>query len=151
LAILLALGYVTGDVPPTFFVAALLLGVGILFVTRRVHRRRSREQEAAESGAPRPGTPAHEAVAGLVLTALYLLFVFFSDEAFADVVSAVAAWLESLGLPRKETAEIVETLLWIVIFLFVVSGWIGSWRERRKRQVAERALAYGEDPESRAE
>lgn len=86
-----------------------------------------------------------------MLTALYLLFVFFSDEVFADVVSAVVAWLESLGLPREETAEIVETLLGIVIFLFVVSGWIGSWRERRTRQVAERALAYGEDPESRAE
>lgn len=150
LAILLALGYVTGDVPPAVFVAALLLGVGILVVTRRVHRRRSRELEAAASGAPRPGTPVHEVVAGLVLTALYLLFVFFSDEILADVASVIAAWLEGLGLPREETAEVMETLLGIVIFLFVVSGWIGSWRERRKRQAAGRALAYGEDPESRA-
>ena len=96
----------------------------------------------------RPRGPVHEAVAGLVLTALYLLFVFFSDEIFADVASAIAAWLEGLGLPREQTADILETLLGIVIFLFVVSGWLGSWRERRKRQVAERALAYGEDPES---
>ena len=89
-------------------------------------------------------------VAGLVLTALYLLFVFFSDEILADVSSVIAAWLEGLGLRREETAEIVETLLGIVLFLFVLSGWIGSWRERRTRPVAERALAYSEDPESRA-
>jgi hypothetical protein len=151
LVLLLALAYATDDVPPTVFVATLLLAVGILFVARLVHRRRSREQEAAVSGAPRPGTPVHEVVAGLVLTALYLLFVFFSDEILADVSSVIAAWLEGLGLRREETAEIVETLFGIVIFLFVVSGWIGSWRERRTRQVAERALAYGEDPESRAE
>jgi len=150
LVLLLALGYATGEVPPTVFVAALLLGAGILFVARLVHRRRSREQEAAASGVPQPGTPVHEVVAGLVLTALYLLFVFFSDEILADVSSVIAAWLEGLGLRREETAEIVETLLWIVIFLFVVSGWLGSWRERRTRQVAQRALAYSEDPESRA-
>ena len=106
---------------------------------------------SSTSPSSRPRGPVHEAVAGLVLTALYLLFVFFSDEIFADVASAVAGWLEGLGLPRDETAEIVETLLGIVIFLFIVFGWLGSWRERRRRQAAERALAYGEDPESRAE
>ena len=76
---------------------------------------------------------------------------FVEKEKYFEGAPDLAAEVVSPGDSRREeTAEIVETLLWIVIFLFVVSGWLGSWRERRTRQVAQRALAYSEDPESRA-